>query len=199
MLLRLDKHFTSNENDFLKSYNRLEIKSYDLLAFTAIAAADLVTNPHYKGYKVVLITFGSPRVFKQSCAPEVNEFFKKGNPGGHEAWRFVNYGDTVPSLPPSSFGFEHIGRVFYINKPIGGKWTLQEQAQDFTPYHIAGMSLNFKSASSIWGSVTTHVMGEYKKRLAKIRDTAEEEGVFKGKKMKQSSMWERATSFLPWH
>jgi len=162
-------------------------------AVATVAAADLVTSAEYKDYKVVLITFGAPRAFKESCAPEVNDYFKKGNPNGHEAWRFVSFGDTIPSLPPSTFGFEHIGRVFYINKAIGGKWTLQEQAQDFTPYHIAGMSLSSNS-----NMLSTHFMTEYRDRLAELHKTADEEGVFKGKKMQQSSWWDRATSFSPW-
>jgi len=166
-------------------------------AVSSIAAADIVTNKLYAGYKVVLITFGAPRAFKQDCASEVNDYFKIGNRFGHEAWRFVNYGDTVPSLPPSTFGFEHIGRPFYINKPVGGKWTLQEQAQDFTPYHVAGMSLNFKDSTSGLGSMSTHIMTEYRDRLKEIHETADQEGVFSGKQMKQATMMERAGSFVP--
>jgi len=166
-------------------------------AVASIAAADIVTSKNYNGYKVVLITFGQPRAFKQSCASEVNDFFKKGNKFGHEAWRFANYGDGVPSLPPSSFGFEHIGRPFYINKPVGGKWTLQEQAQDFTPYNIIGLSFNFKDSTSGLGSVSTHLMTEYRDRLQKIHELAEKEGVFSGKQMKQATMMERAGSFVP--
>jgi len=164
-----------------------------------IAAADFLSDPDYNQYwKIVMITFASPRVFGAKTATAVNDLLKPGNRGGHEGWRFVNYGDQVPSLPPSSIGWEHVGRPFYINKPTGGKWTLQEQDQDFTPYHATLLQGAFTAEGSDgMSALSTHMMTAYKSRLAEIRKTAEKEGLYSGKVMQQRGLMDRAKSFLP--
>jgi len=59
------------------------------------------------------------------------------------------------------------------------------------------MSLNFKDSGGGLGSWSTHIMTEYRDRLKEIHETADQEGVFSGKQMKQATMMERAGSFVP--
>jgi len=197
---RMDEHLAAKKQ---QGYNYIYIFGHSLGGAQAqIAAADFVSDPEYQGWKVVMITMAAPRVFGQKTATAVNDYFKLGNQYGHEAWRFVNYGDQVPSLPLSTIGWEHVGRCFYINKPTGGKWTLQEQDQDFTPYHatvLQGLTTakNGGIMDALTSSASTHFMTFYRDRLAEIRQTAEDEGLYSGNTMQQSGLMDRAKNLLP--
>ena len=103
-------------------------------------------------------------------------------------------------MPPSGLGpvgWEHIGRPFYIDKPTGGKWILQEQDQDFSPYHATLAQGLVTKNGGLSAFLSTHFMGSYRDRLEEIRQTAKSEGVFNRKLMKQSGMTERAKGFVP--
>jgi len=152
-------------------------------AIASICGADLVTNDNYKGYKIVVVTFGAPRAFTWDTATAVNNYFKLGNTGGHEFWRFLQYGDTVPSLPMTSLGYEHVGRPFYLTKTLwipgmsGGKWELKEQKQDFSAYSFMGFSGTVHTCTTA-GTASTHFMSEYECRLEEVRTQAKSDGLF---------------------
>lgn len=107
----------------------------------------------YPGCQLHLSTYGAPRVFATADADRIQAKMIKddsssdgfdmfGSGGKVTAWRFLNYGDVVPSLPPSTMGFKHVGKGFYINQRIGEKdVTCKVQHQDFSAYSVGGMSV----------------------------------------------------------
>jgi len=131
-------------------------------ALATLCATDFVTS----GKKVVAITFGQPRVFKADDAVKVNQNFKLGNAGGNEFIRIVNFGDFIPSTPQSTLGFEHVGRPFYLNKSLKGKWQLQEKHQDFTAVSVSPIP-------------ESHRMGRYEERIEKVEAVAQKDGLYK--------------------
>lgn len=136
-------------------------------AISAMCGADFATNQDYKGYKIVVITFGQPRAFDYETATEVENLFKPGNKNGNEYWRIMQYGDVVPDLPDTQMGFEHAGRPFELNKKIWtGKWQFQEQRQDWSP-HIWGTTWTAHVCTTA-GKFSTHFMTEYECRLDEL-------------------------------
>jgi len=135
-------------------------------ALATLCATDFVTSA--TGKKVVAITFGQPRVFKADDAVKVNQNFKLGNPGGNEFIRIVNFGDMIPSTPQSTLGFEHVGRPFYLNKPVAGDFTLQEKHQDFSAPNAAVFTAD------------KHMMGKYESRIEEVEAVAQKKGLYGG-------------------
>ena len=130
------------------------------------------------GAKVLLQTAGSPRVFHsdsdsynraQSLVAPLSsvwaESYANIPDGKILTQRLTNYGDNVPSLPPSTFGYKHIGNGgIYINQAItfwgGGDMTCTHKDMDFTPYQDGVSGAN-------------HMTGNYIARLQKaINDLA---------------------------
>ena len=130
------------------------------------------------GAKVLLQTAGSPRVFHsdsdsynraQSLVAPLSsvwaESYANIPDGKILTQRLTNYGDNVPSLPPSTFGYKHIGNGgIYINQAItfwgGGDMTCTHKDMDFTPWQDGVSGAN-------------HMTGNYIARLQKaINDLA---------------------------
>eukprot|EP00964_Phaeocystis_antarctica_P059806 scaffold35562_cov39-Phaeocystis_antarctica.AAC.1 len=61
------------------------------------------------GWKVELVTFGSPRVGNASFSSLVKKLVPKNA-------RFVNPGDLVPSWPPLAFKFSHVGKKYALGQ-----------------------------------------------------------------------------------
>merc|ERR1711988_235982 len=104
----------------------------------------------YPDCQLHLSTYGAPRAFATADADRIqakmikdSDGFDMFSSGGKlTAWRFLNYGDVVPSLPPSTMGFKHVGKGFYINQRMGEKdVTCKVQHQDFSAYSVGGMSV----------------------------------------------------------
>jgi len=136
-------------------------------ALATLCATDFVTS----GKKVVAITFGQPRVFKADDAVKVNQNFKLGNAKGNEFIRIVNFGDMIPSTPQSTLGYEHVGRPYYLNKPVAGEFTLQEKHQDFTAPNAAVFT------------AMNHMMGSYEKRIEEVEAAAQKNKLYSGGQM----------------
>lgn len=75
-------------------------------ALATIAAAKLVGKGHLSSSRVVLYTFGSPRVGDAKFAT----WFTKSIP---QSFRVTHGYDIVPTVPPASFGFKHVSREVY--------------------------------------------------------------------------------------
>jgi triacylglycerol lipase len=56
-----------------------------------------------------LYTFGQPRLGSERFADNFNTVFKS------RAFRFVNNNDLVSRVPPSSFGYSHVGQLRYFD------------------------------------------------------------------------------------
>ena len=61
------------------------------------------------GWKVELVTFGSPRVGNGSFASLVKKLVPKNA-------RFVNPGDPVPMWPPLAFKFSHVDKKYVLGQ-----------------------------------------------------------------------------------
>ena len=61
------------------------------------------------GWKVELVTFGSPRVGNASFSSLVKKLVPQNA-------RFVNPGDPVPSWPPLAFKFSHVDKKYRLGK-----------------------------------------------------------------------------------
>mmetsp|Transcript_35526 Transcript_35526/g.114211 ORF Transcript_35526/g.114211 Transcript_35526/m.114211 type:complete len:233 (+) Transcript_35526:667-1365(+) len=112
------------------------------------------------GAKVLLQTAGSPRVFHsdsesynraQSLVAPLSsvwaESYTNIPDGKILTQRLTNYGDNVPSLPPSMFGYKHIGNGgIYINQAItfwgNGDMTCTHKDMDFTPFQDGLSGIN---------------------------------------------------------
>jgi len=109
---------------------------------------------------IALSTFGAPRVLKAASTDRAQMAFGDGNAFGNYAYRYVNYGDPIPSTPGSSVGFKHFGTVFYINyqyRLMSWGWSFTRQLQDFTPYNHPGV-------------YDHHFRATYEARLKSVRD-----------------------------
>merc|ERR1712054_17900 len=74
----------------------------------------------YPDSLVHLSTYGAPRVFATADADRIqakmikdSDGFDMYSGGGKmTCWRFLNYGNVIPSLAPSTMGFKHVGKGF---------------------------------------------------------------------------------------
>lgn len=75
------------------------------------ALATLATARFLESERTVkgLYTFGQPRVGGRAFERKFNSIFKP------RTFRFVNYHDIVPRVPPRSASYKHIGRTGYID------------------------------------------------------------------------------------
>ncbi|EKF38209.1 lipase, putative [Trypanosoma cruzi marinkellei] len=84
-------------------------------AMATIAAANLVSQNHLfsHGLKILLYTFGAPRVGNMQF---VNWLLASFCRGGHESYRVTHKRDPVPHVPPRFIGYLHVPReVWYDN------------------------------------------------------------------------------------
>ncbi len=104
-----------------------------------------------------LATFGSPRVFGKKSAEEINSWCSKKS----DCTRWVNWGDSITTLPLSITGFRHVGSPRYIDYRADGgalgaltgkpkRWTLDEYSMDM--------------AAEPWNPLN-HVGDQYCKRM----------------------------------
>jgi hypothetical protein len=79
----------------------------------SLLAAELqTTSPkRYTKQYMAVFTYGSPRLFEEK---EANAFHKSIN-----AFRWINEGDPIPSVPPSKLGFRHFGKAYKIKRNNG--------------------------------------------------------------------------------
>jgi len=75
-------------------------------ALATIAAAKLVGKGRLSSSRVILYTYGSPRIGDSKFA----SWFSKTIPN---SFRVTHGHDIVPTVPPASFGFKHISREVY--------------------------------------------------------------------------------------
>ncbi|EKF28826.1 lipase, putative, partial [Trypanosoma cruzi marinkellei] len=99
-----------------KGIKRILITGHSLGgAMATIAAANLVSQNHLfsHGLKILLYTFGAPRVGNMQFADWLLASFCRG---GHESYRVTHKRDPVPHVPPRSIGYLHVPReVWYDN------------------------------------------------------------------------------------
>jgi len=111
---------------------------------------------------IALSTFGQPRVFQDASAEQAQSAFGDGNSFGNYAYRYVNYGDPVPSCPGAeTLGFKHFGTAFYSNyryRLTSWGWYFTREHRDFTPHHVPGLAY------------TNHFRHYYRDRLNDVRD-----------------------------
>jgi len=109
-------------------------------ALASLHAVDLAQNPSIT-QPVKLSTYGAPRVFAKArdSFKRAQKLFPVDGTGSNVCFRYVNYGDVVPSVPQSALsgaGFQHFGKPLYINKDNWDTWNLKpEQDVDFTPWN----------------------------------------------------------------
>jgi len=60
--------------------------------------------------KLNVYTFGSPRVFAEGMMSEYNTLVKN-------TFRFVYNHDPIPHLPPTEFGYSHVGLLVFCTEP----------------------------------------------------------------------------------
>merc|ERR1712159_483805 len=84
-------------------------------------------------------TFGAPRVFNTNHAAQIHGWCSSKS----DCTRWVNWGDTITTLPLSITGFTHVGSPRYIDfRADGGtlgaltgkpkRWTLDEYEQNMS-------------------------------------------------------------------
>ncbi|EKF28044.1 lipase, putative, partial [Trypanosoma cruzi marinkellei] len=99
-----------------KGIERILITGHSLGgAMATIAAANLVSQNYMfaSGLKILLYTFGSPRVGNMQFADWLLASFCRV---GHESYRVTHKRDAVPHVPPMWFGFYHVPHeVWYDN------------------------------------------------------------------------------------
>lgn len=80
-------------------------------ALASIAAVDLKEQLGLSSSIITFYTYGSPRVGNQAFSDYVFGLFPNG---GYQ--RVTHYNDVVPHVPPTAFGFNHIGdETWYFN------------------------------------------------------------------------------------
>ncbi|EKF38210.1 lipase, putative, partial [Trypanosoma cruzi marinkellei] len=99
-----------------KGIERILITGHSLGgAMATIAAANLVSQNHLfsHGLKILLYTFGAPRVGNMQFADWLLASFCRG---GHESYRVTHKRDVVPHVPPRFIGYLHAPHeVWYDN------------------------------------------------------------------------------------
>jgi len=141
-------------------------------AMASLHAVDLaedasITQP------VILSTYGAPRVFvkEMNSAKRAQNLFPVDGNGENVCFRYVNYGDSVPSVPPSTKKFQHFGRPLYVNLENWDTWNLKPEHVDFTPWN------NLDPVEA----VKNHLLKSYIERISKIRAVYKKGGGQNGK------------------
>ncbi len=100
-------------------------------ALSSILAAELVTEkPNVYNKEMMQVeTFGEPRSFRKKEANNLHRLIRKT--------RWMNWGDPIPSVPPSITDFHHFGtsRLINYSNAIWGTdtWSFQAKRTDYSP------------------------------------------------------------------
>lgn len=93
--------------EFQNNYQPILVTGHSLGGALATLSA---ARMHEEGMAIAaLYTFGSPRVGDVSFSKKFNADFEG------RAYRFVNDQDIVTRIPPSAFGYKHVGEFLYFD------------------------------------------------------------------------------------
>ena len=81
-------------------------------ALATFAALDVKTKLNIASSKITFYSFGSPRTGNQAFTDYLYSLFPNGG-----CQRVTHYNDVVPHLPPTAFGFNHIGDEIWYQNP----------------------------------------------------------------------------------
>ena len=161
-----------NQRGGLDQYqHRLLVVGHSLGGALANIAAVYFADRH--SARVMLRTFGAPRVFSWATTADIQARLTRTNTDDSVAppptaglctQRWVNYGDPVPSLPPCETalgtGYHHMGNgAFSLYQSWGGSpRAYGPQHMDYTPYQS--------------GAVARHITTSYMNRMVAARASA---------------------------